>query len=360
MKREQIIGAMAAALVFAAAAVVSYLLLHHEAANTSVTISGAPDVPTQTLPAPTITPTPVARAAASFPITITDGVGRQVTIKALPQRLVSVGPGLTEWVYALGRGQAVAGVGANDDYPPEAQNIGAVGDERNPDANKIAALMPDLVLMSDSAAARQAADTLTGKGIATLLFAPSDIAGAISEGQTLGRALGVSATAADLTKAMQAKLDAVRQATPRPNRPVVFYEVDASNLDAPLTVAPNSFVGSIILSAGGNNYAIPAPPAAATAGSDNLDAGLVPTYSSGSLVAVNLSDLLQRQPDLIILGDSSVGVTTDEVKARQGWQQLTAVQQSRIFMLDTSLLQPGPRCADGLTQLAQLIRYYDR
>ncbi len=355
--RETLVVALIAALLFAAAAVVVYFIVQ-PTHQTSVIISAVIAGSTPTNPPPTITPTPVTRNATSFPLTITDGIGRSVMINALPQRVVSVGPGLTEWVFALGLGQQVVGDGASDVYPDAAQSVPQVGDERNPAADKIAALKPDLVLLSDDQAARDVMTTLTGKGIATLLFKPPNIAAVIAEGQTLGQALGVSATADTLGKAMQARLEAMRaKVGAQSKRPLVFYEVDASNLDTPLTVAPNTFVAGLIVAAGGSNYVNDLAVAQPTAGSDNLDSALAPTtVVSGSLVTVKLGDLQQRPPDLIILGDASIGITANEVKSRsQAWQDLAPVKSGKVYPIDDALLRPGPRCVDGLEQLNQMV-----
>ena len=354
--RETLMVAAVAVLLFAAAALIVYFIVR-PAPGATVTISGLDLSPTPTSPSPTITPTPVTRNAASFPLTVTDGVGRRVTIATLPQRVVSVGPGLTEWVFALGLGQQVVGDGASDVYPDAAQGVTQIGDERNPDADKIAALKPDLVLLSDNQTARNAMTALTGKGIATLLFNPPNVAGVIAEGQTLGQALGVSATADALGKAMQARFDAVQtKVGAQSKRPLVFYEVDASNLDTPLTVAPNSFVAGMIVAAGGSNY-INAINLAQPTVSDELDTALSTTnVISGSLVAVKLSDLQQRPPDLIILGDANIGITADEVKSRsQAWQDLAPVKSGKVYPINDALLRPGPRCMDGLEQLNRMV-----
>ncbi len=354
--RETLVAAVVAVLLFAAATLVVYFIVRPTPGAT-VTISGMELSPTPTNPPPTITPTPVTRNAADFPLTVTDGVGRGVTIAAMPQRIISVGPGLTEWVFALGLGQQVVGDGASDVYPDAAQGVPQVGDERNPDADKIAALKPDLVLLSDNPTARNVMTMLTGKGIATMLFNPSNVAGVIAEGQTLGQALGVSATADAIGKAMQARLVAVQAKVAKQNkRPLVFYEVDASNLDTPLTVAPNSFVAGMIVAAGGSNY-VNAINLAPTTVSDELNTALSTTnVISGSLVAVKLGDLQQRSPDIIILGDASIGITADEVKSRsQAWQDLAPVKSGKVYPIDDALLRPGPRCVDGLELLNRMV-----
>lgn len=55
-----------------------------------------------------------------FPITIKDGVDKEVTIEKKPERIVSLIPSNTEIVYAIGAGNEVVGVNENDDYPEEA------------------------------------------------------------------------------------------------------------------------------------------------------------------------------------------------------------------------------------------------
>ena len=49
---------------------------------------------------------------------ITDVLGRQVTIKALPQRIISLAPSNTERLFAVGAWNTVVGVTTVDTYPP--------------------------------------------------------------------------------------------------------------------------------------------------------------------------------------------------------------------------------------------------
>src|SRR5262245_66373654 len=58
-------------------------------------------------------------AASGFPLYLTDTLGRQVTMKALPQRIVSLAPSNTERLFAVGAWATVVGVTTADTYPPE-------------------------------------------------------------------------------------------------------------------------------------------------------------------------------------------------------------------------------------------------
>ncbi|HLZ09523.1 MAG TPA: hypothetical protein VKT80_13090, partial [Chloroflexota bacterium] len=64
------------------------------------TATALPATPTTV---PPDTPTPAATATvAAFPVTVTDDANRKVTFDTPPQRIISLSPGLTESLYALG------------------------------------------------------------------------------------------------------------------------------------------------------------------------------------------------------------------------------------------------------------------
>jgi len=56
------------------------------------------------------------------------------------------------------------------------------------------------------------------------------------------------------------------------------------------------------------------------------------------------------------LGDSKYGVTVEQVGARSGWENLSAVKNEKVFPIDDDLVsRPGPRMLDGLEELVRLI-----
>jgi len=87
-----------------------------------------------------------AEQTESFPVTITDDAGREVTIEAEPERIVSLAPANTEIVAALGLTDKLVGVTTFDDYPPEVAELPQVGDFVAPNIEAIAAAEPDLIL----------------------------------------------------------------------------------------------------------------------------------------------------------------------------------------------------------------------
>ena len=131
------------------------------------------------------------------------------------------------------------------------------------------------------------------------------------------------------------RLDAVMLQAKR-DKNWAAYEVAEIELDETLyTVGPGSFIHPLIELAGGQNIA---------ADADNP----YPQFSAEQIIA--------KDPEVIILADAAYGVTPEQVKARPGWDQITAVQNGAVYPIDGDIIsRPGPRILDGLKALASLI-----
>ena len=106
--------------------------------------------------APAASPSPSETAAsaspsaepslAAYPLTVTDDAGREVTIEAAPERIVSLAPSNTEIVCAVGACDRLVGVTDFDDYPPEVSEVDDVVIQAQVDVESVVATEPDLVL----------------------------------------------------------------------------------------------------------------------------------------------------------------------------------------------------------------------
>jgi ABC-type Fe3+-hydroxamate transport system, periplasmic component len=286
--------------------------------------------------APAATPTAVPTPTASV-LTLTDGLGRTVTLDSAAQHIVSLAPSVTEMLYAVGAGAQVVGRDSFSDYPEAAKSIQDVGGSNgNYSYEGITALHPDLVIAAEINTPDQV-KALENLGLKVYYLSnPVDFNDLFDEMNTLGRMTGHEAdakTAADaLQKRVQAVTDAVAKATTQPS---VFYELDGSDPANPWTTGPGSFMDQMITLAGGKNV-----------GSD----------LKSQWAQISIEDLLVKNPDYIILGDSNYGTTADQVAARTGWDKLTAVQNKQVLPFDDNLVsRAGPRMVDGLEALAKLI-----
>ncbi|MEN6524761.1 MAG: ABC transporter substrate-binding protein, partial [Anaerolineaceae bacterium] len=118
-------------------------------------------------------------------------------------------------------------------------------------------------------------------------------------------------------------------------RPLVFYELDATEPTKPWTAGPGTFVDQLITRAGGENLG------------GSLD---------GAWVQISQEALIINDPEIIVMGDSIYGITAEQVAERAGWENLKAVTDGQIYPFDDDLAsRPGPRLVDGLIELARII-----
>ena len=271
------------------------------------------------------------------PITLTDGLDRQVNLEAPAQKIISLSPPVTEMLYAIGAGEQVIGRDTFSDYPENAKSLpdigGGFGDY---DLETIVSLAPDLVV-AGSINTPELVQSLEDLGLKVYYLAnPIDLEGTFSAIQTLATLSGHIPEAEELVKGLGKRVDAVKTALKNNStQPVVYYELDATDPAKPYTPGPNTFYTSMIETAGGANFG---------------------ASLSGEWVQIGLEALLSKDPDLILLGDAMWGVTPESVAERPGWGALTAVKEGHVFPFDDNLIvRFGPRQVDGLEALAKIL-----
>lgn len=281
--------------------------------------------------------TPAAPAPAGAGVTITDVAGRTVTIAAA-ERLISLAPSTTEILFAIGLAPKVVATDDFSDYPAEAKSLPKIGGLNAAyNFEQIVALKPDIVF----AAGITPPETI--KKLEELKL-PVVVVGAekttfesvFNDIVLVGQATSQVEPAAKVTTAMQDQLAALKaKLAAAKDKPLVYWELDATDPAKPYSVGPGNFVGDMIALAGGTNAF------------QKADSPF-PQVSAEQVVAAN--------PDVIILSDAAYGTTVESVLKRPGWQVISAVKQQRVAPIDDNLVsRPGPRIVEGLEATARII-----
>lgn len=292
--------------------------------------------PTATAPEPTATSAPT-QEPEPIQIALNDAMGATITLQAPAQRIVSLAPANTEILYAIGAGQQVVGRDQFSDFPEEAQQASDIGDITNLNTELIVTLKPDLVLASALTSPEQV-QALQDLGLIVFTMPnPTDLEGMYESLRIVAQLSGHEAEAEALIEALQTRVAAVDEKVAGvQERPLVFYELDATDPNAVWTPGPGTYIDQLITRAGGENLG-------GVLGSD--------------WAQISLEELVSKDPDLILLGDAQWGgVTSEAVAARPGWQTLSAVMEGKIYPFDDNLVsRPGPRLVDGLEALAKFL-----
>ena len=284
---------------------------------------------TATAPA-TSSSTATARASAgAFPASVTDFQNRSVAVSKRPERIVSIGPSNTEFLFALGVGDRVVGTDDFSDEPAAAKTKEHVGGVKV-SLEKIVSLKPDLIItvrFSDGTI-----ESLSQLSAAVLVIDPQGASDVARSATLIGQAVG--ADGAKLARDIQAQLDAVKAKTDAAPKLKVFHEVDASDPAKIYTVGPGSFIDDLIKIAGGTNVFATAKTAYPTASGE---------------------EIIRTDPDVIILGDALYGTSVDSVAGRPGWSALSAVKNKRVYAGQSVFSRPGPRLGQAALEYAKLV-----
>src|SRR5581483_9112017 len=98
--------------------------------------------------------------------TVFDALERPVALDHRPERIVSLVPSLTEALFAMGLGDAMAGITRYCVEPADrVDGVPKVGGTKNPDLVAIRALRPDLVIASAEENVREHVEALIADGL---------------------------------------------------------------------------------------------------------------------------------------------------------------------------------------------------
>ncbi|WP_456291075.1 cobalamin-binding protein [Paraburkholderia strydomiana] len=266
-------------------------------------------------------------------IAVTDDTGAVLTLPAPAQRVVSLAPHVTELLYAAGGGAKIVGAVSYSDYPPQAQQLPRVGDNKSLDLERIVALKPDLIVVWRHGNAQRQLDRLRELHIPLFFSEPhhlDDVAVSLTK---LGELLGTSSTADAAAAAY--RRDIARLRAQYADRPVVsvFYQV----WDQPLmTLNGEHMVSDVIELCGGRNVFAKLQP-------------LVPTVSTEAVLAANPQAIVTAAP-----GATKPDTALPQLGAWRAWPRLSAVANNNLFSIDGDLInRPAPRIALGAKQMCE-------
>ena len=233
------------------------------------------------------------------------------------RRIVTLAPNLTELVFAVGAGDAVVGVSAWSDYPPQALEITVVGDAFTVDQEQLALLQPDLLLVWESGTPEHAVDELRKSGYVVESIRTRGLDDVVSALHRIGELTGRPAEAAKVAADYQQALDDLRDSQ-RGRSPIrVFYQVSAKPL---YTVNNEHYVSELIELCGGENV---------FADLDDLAPG------------VSVEAVVDRNPEVML---ASTDAGDDAFDEWQRWPAVAANLYGNLFLLPADeIARASPR-----------------
>ena len=260
-------------------------------------------------------------------VRVTDMTGREITLDAPAQRVVALSAADCELLYAVGAGDALVGRGEYCDYPAEVLDVPSVQSGYDTNIEQIIALEPEVLLMSTMAQTEEQVAQLEAAGIRVVVSDAQDIAGVYTALEMIGTLMGREAEAAAVAEEMRAGLAELAEQAAGAGRSIYF---EVSPLQWGLWAAGDgTFMNEV----------------AELLGLENIFADV------DGWAEVSEEAVIARDPDIIVTITMYYGegpTPEEEIAARPGWENVSAVQSGAILNLpDNELSRPVPRLVEG-------------
>lgn len=267
------------------------------------------------------------QSASASPVLVRDDRDRTIELAGPARRAVTLAPHATELVYAAGAGGFIVGSVLGSDYPPAARALPIIGDGTQPDAERVAAARPDLLIAWQPSAAEPLARVMVKLGVPVFYSDPLTLDAIPGAVERMGKLFGTEPVANAAAADMRARLAAL-QARYAGRRPVrVFVQ---AGLDPIYTLNNASIVSDALRLCGGVNV-----------------------FGQAPIVApqVTLEGVLAARPEAVLAGISR---REDAQANLAAWQAmgLPAARQGHVYGVDAdALFRPGPRLIDAAETL---------
>lgn len=272
-------------------------------------------------PAPA--PQPEPTTDVTYPVTVKDMAGREVTLEKQPERIVSGYYISSSACIALGLTDKMVGIEDKSAKRPIYKlaapaliDLPNVGSAKAFDLEACIATEPDLVILPMKQ--KDTAQTLQEMGIATLLVLPESHEQLIEMFTLIGTATNTVKQAEKLISYYNTKLSAVTELTrdiPDDEKPVVYL---GSTGDILRTAPREMYQASLITTAGGKN------------------AGDV--LEGSSWTDIDNETFLTMNPDIIVIPTDNFAVsspdyTAEDVMNNPTFSDVTAVKNSAVYQM---------------------------
>lgn len=271
--------------------------------------------------------------ASAEPVTVNDALGRQVTLPAPPQRLVTIFASNTELAAAVGLAGRIVGIESFTRFPPEVVGRPQVGGRLGFSVDRVARLAPDLVIVTPARqAVHQLVDPMERLGIPVIVVTHRSVAEVMDNIRLVARAGGVARNGEAVTAALEARLQAVArrvEGRPRPRAVMITGRVASGLL---IIARPGSYTADAM-----------------------VRVGLDLAFDQPQVLAqVSPEAILRADPDIVLFAGTEAAMA--DLFAQAGWRHLRALREGKVFAVSRAeFLIPGPRVVTGIETLAARI-----
>lgn len=258
---------------------------------------------------------------------------KQNSLGAVPDRIISMAPNITEIIYALGLGEKLVGATTHCTYPMAARKVPRIGGFEQFNYEAIILLNPDLVILHkeyDTDKSR-----LHDLGIPYIETCSYFIADILETIHSIGSACGTEQQAVELIEQLHSRIVKLHYDHPDPPRVLIAFGGTAGDDIGQIHAFGTECIHNELLE---------------IAGAKNVLTGKLP-YSILSREAI-----LRLNPDIILVLAPELETIARERAKWATFDAVTAVKNNRVHILTNDYTCiPGPRFIQTLEDFSHII-----
>lgn len=263
---------------------------------------------------------------------VVDDLGYGFKFEKPPERIITLAPNLTEFIFDMGLEDRLIGNTLYCDYPEKAADIEKVGDLLTFNFEKILMLKPDLIFITVEGNTRETYDKFRELGLKIFVSNPRGFEGIKKTCVDIGKIFGKEEEARLKVEKWDSIINGIKNEAGKFENPALYFAIELK----PLMVAgKNTFMNEII----------------EICGAKNLASGSAQNYP-----VLNREEILKADPDYLLF-TAHISDTADRIiNLYPEWKTLNAVKNSRLILIDRNLFgRPGPRFAEAASTLFNLL-----
>lgn len=274
---------------------------------------------------------------------VKDRAGNDITVPDKVEKIVSMAPSTTQVLIDLGLGDKIVGIDTNSATYIDKLPAGvAQFDMMTPDNEAIAALKPDIVFTSgmSSVGGTSPFQSLIDSGVCVAdIPSPSSIEGIGDDIKFIGTCVGKGAEGVAYAEGLKIFMDGIKEVSAsvtedKTKTVLVMMNVPSAEYPTIYTFGKGTYMNEMIEDIGAKNV----------------------FGDQEGWLSVSVEDVLAANPDVILMDCNWMPDAAAQVKALEGWENVSAVKNGEVYQIDEDLCsRPNQHISEATIEWAKCI-----
>lgn len=265
-------------------------------------------------------------------VSLTDDLGRKLSLPQAPRRIVSMAPSITEIIFAIGAGDRLIARSQACNYPEAAFQVEEITTYPELDREQLMRTGADLLLTTDEIFGPEAIRLIEETGIPVYVQRYDSLSGIYRNIRNIGKLLGTEQQANRVADSLESLAQKITQVT---KDEIKYGAMILVSSDPLMAAGGKGYLNEMIQMAGGRN---------------------IFEKRAEAYPHVTVEEILRAQPEILIIPSNNQQAYAELLALYPMLSSTPADYRKQVFLIHPDLLfRPGPRALRGLLELTHIL-----